>query len=92
MLTVLENEQRRHEVWRDVLMCDLAEGRAANAVERDTLQRAIAQHSRDAAAFAGAWRAIERVRGSSEILAILRRLDAAERSADDAGADEMRYE
>jgi hypothetical protein len=90
MLTVLENEQRRHEVWRDVLMRDLAEGRAVNAIERDTLQRGIAQHARDAAAFAGAWRAIERVRGSSEILAILRRLDAAERTADDG--DDIRYE
>jgi hypothetical protein len=91
MLTVLENEQRRHESWAGALRLDLASDKLT-PIERDTLQGAIRQHLREAAAFAGAWRAIERVRGSSEILAILRRLDAAERNADDAGADEMRYE
>lgn len=89
MLTVLENEQQRHESWAGALAHDLANEKLT-PVERDTLQRAIRTHLREAAAFAGAWRAIERMRGSSEILAILRRLDQAERGGDDA--DEIRYE
>jgi hypothetical protein len=91
MLTVLENEQRRHESWAGALALDLRDDKLT-AIERDTLQRAIRTHLREAAAFAGAWRAIERVRSSSEILAILRRLNAAERGDDDGAGDDMRYE
>jgi hypothetical protein len=89
MLNALENEQRRHENWAGALTLDLASDKLT-AVERDTLQRSIRQHLIEAAAFGGAYRAIERVRCDAETLARWRRIDAAEHAGGDA--DDIRYE
>jgi hypothetical protein len=89
MLNALENEQRRHENWAGALTLDLDNDKLT-AVERDTLQRSIRQHKIEAAAFGGAYRAIERVRCDSETLARWRRLDEAEHPA--GADDDVRYE
>jgi hypothetical protein len=88
MLNALENEQRRHEQWAGALALDL-DKEGLTAAERAALQSAIRRHRIEAAAFAGAYRAIERVRCDAETLARWRRIDEAEHAG---AADDMRYE
>jgi hypothetical protein len=61
MEVAVENQAHRHWIW-----CDELTRRAAvdqlTAVERDTLQRAIASHARDAAIFEEVMRLIDRAR------------------------------
>ena len=59
MVVAVENEVGRHRIWRDELT------RRANddnltAVERDTVERGIASHARDAVVFEAVLRVIER--------------------------------
>ena len=61
MVVAAENEAGRHRIWRDELARRAADDQLT-AVERDTLQRAIASHARDAAIFDEVMRLIERAR------------------------------
>ena len=61
MVVAAENEAGRHRIWRDELARRAADDQLT-AVERDTLQRAIASHARDAAIFDEIMRLIERAR------------------------------
>ena len=61
MVVAVDNEAGRHRIWRDEL-ARRAAGDQLTAVERDTLQRAIASHARDAAIFDELMRQIERAR------------------------------
>ena len=57
----IENEAGRHRIWRDELTRQAAEDKLT-AIERDTLERAIASHAHQAAIFEAALRLIERAR------------------------------
>ena len=61
MEVAVENEAGRHRIWRDELTRDAADDKLT-AVERDTLQRAIASRARQAAIFEAVLRVIERAR------------------------------
>ena len=61
MVVAAENEAGRHRIWRDELARRAADDQLT-AVERDTLQRAIASHARDAATFDEVMRLIKRAR------------------------------
>jgi hypothetical protein len=61
MEVAVENEAGRHRMWRDELTRRAAEDKLT-AVERDTLQRAIASHTRQAAIFDAVLRLIARAR------------------------------
>jgi hypothetical protein len=61
MEVAVENEAGRHRIWLDELTRRAAEDKL-KAVERDTLQRAIASHTRQAAIFDAVLRLIERAR------------------------------
>ena len=61
MEVAVENEARRHRIWRDELTRQAADDKLT-AVERETLQRVIASHARDAAIFEEVMRLIERTR------------------------------
>jgi hypothetical protein len=61
MVASVENEAGRHRIWLDELTRRAAEDKLT-AVERDTLERAIANHARDARIFEAVLRLIERVR------------------------------
>ena len=61
MVVAVENEAGRHRIWRDELARRATDDQST-AVERDTLQRAIASHARDAAIFDEVMRLIERAR------------------------------
>ena len=64
MVVAVENEAGRHRIWRDELT-RRADDDSLTAVERDTLERGIASHARDAAIFEAVLRVIERVRAGS---------------------------
>ena len=61
MVVAVDNEAGRHQIWRDELTRDAADDKLT-AVERDTLQRAIASRARQAAIFEAVLRVIERAR------------------------------
>ena len=61
MVVAVDNEAGRRRIWRDELTRRAAADQLT-AVERDTLQRAIASHARDAAVFEEVMRLIERAR------------------------------
>ena len=61
MVVAVENEAGRHRIWRDELTRQAADDKLT-AVERDTLQRAIASRARQAAIFEAVLRVIERAR------------------------------
>ena len=61
MTVAVENEAGRHRIWRDELT-RRADDEKLTPVERDTLQRAIASHARQAAIFDAVLRLIERAR------------------------------
>jgi hypothetical protein len=61
MVVAVENEAGRHRIWRDELTRDAADDKLT-AVERDTLQRAIASRARQAAIFEAVLRVIESAR------------------------------
>lgn len=61
MVVAVDNEAGQHRIWRDELTRDAADDKLT-AVERDTLQRAIASRARQAAIFEAALRVIERAR------------------------------
>jgi hypothetical protein len=61
MEVAVENEAGRHRIWRDELTRDAAVDKLT-AVERDTLERAIASRARQAAIFDAILRLIERAR------------------------------
>ena len=61
MEVAVENEAGRHRIWRDELTRDAADDKLT-AVERDTLQRAIASRARQAAIFDAVLRLMERAR------------------------------
>lgn len=61
MEVAIDNEAGRHRIWRDEKTRQLAE-QNLTAVERDTLQRIIARHAREAAIFEAVSRLIERAR------------------------------
>jgi hypothetical protein len=61
MVVAVENEAGRHRIWRDELTRRADDDRLTSD-ERDTLERAIASHARDAANFEAVLRVIERVR------------------------------
>jgi hypothetical protein len=61
MEVAVENEAGRHRIWRDELTRRAAEDKLT-AVERDTLERAIASRARQAAIFDAVLRLIERAR------------------------------
>jgi hypothetical protein len=61
MEVAVENEAGRHQIWRDELTRQAAEDKLTE-VERDTLERAIASHARQAAIFDAVLRLIERAR------------------------------
>jgi hypothetical protein len=61
MVVAVDNEAGRHRIWRDELTRDAADNKLT-AVERDTLQRAIASRARQAAIFEAVLRVIERAR------------------------------
>jgi hypothetical protein len=64
MVVAVENEAGRHRIWCDELT-RRADDDSLTAVERDTLERGIASHARDAAIFEVVLRVIERVRAAS---------------------------
>jgi len=61
MEVAVENEASRHRIWRDELTRDAADVKLT-AVERDTLERAIASRARQAAIFDAVLRLMERAR------------------------------
>jgi len=61
MEVAVENEASRHRIWRDELTRDAADDKLT-AVERDTLERAIASRARQAAIFDAVLRLMERAR------------------------------
>ena len=61
MVVAVDNEAGRHRIWRDELTRDAADDKLT-AVERDTLQRAIASRARQAAIFEAVSRLIARAR------------------------------
>ena len=61
MVVAVENEAGRHRIWRDELT-RRADDDSLTSDERDTLERAIASHARDARIFEAVLRLIERVR------------------------------
>jgi hypothetical protein len=61
MVVAVENEAGGHRIWRDELT-RRADDDKLTAVERDTLQRAIASHAREAAIFDAVLRLIEHAR------------------------------
>ena len=61
MEVAVENEAGRHRIWRDELI-RRADDDKLTAVERDTLERAIASRARQAAIFEALLRLIERAR------------------------------
>ena len=61
MVVAVENEAGRHLIWRDELT-RRADDDSLMSDERDTLERAIASHARDARIFEAVLRVIERVR------------------------------
>jgi hypothetical protein len=61
MVVAVENEGGRHRIWRDELT-RRADNDELTAIERDTLQRGIASHVRDAAIFDAVLRLIESAR------------------------------
>jgi hypothetical protein len=61
MVVAVDNEAGRHRIWHDELTRDAAHDKLT-AVERDTLQRAIASRARQAAIFEAVLRVIERAR------------------------------
>jgi hypothetical protein len=62
MVVAVENEAGRHRIWRDELT-RRADDDSLTGVERDTLQRAIASHARDATIFEAVLGGVERARG-----------------------------
>jgi hypothetical protein len=61
MVVAVENEIGRHRIWCDELTRRAGDD-SLTAVERDTLQRSFASHTRDAAIFEEIMRLIERAR------------------------------
>jgi hypothetical protein len=61
MMVAVDNEAGRHRIWRDELTRDAAADKLT-AVERGTLQRAIASRARQAAIFEAVLRVIEKAR------------------------------
>ena len=61
MVVAVDNEAGRHRIWRDELT-RRADDDSLTSDERDTLERAIASHARDARIFEAVLRLIERVR------------------------------
>ena len=61
MEVAVENEAGRHRIWRDELTRDAADDKLT-AVERDTLEQAIASRARQAEIFEEVMRLIERAR------------------------------
>ena len=61
MVVAVENEAGRRRIWRDELT-RRADDDSLTSDERDTLERAIASHARDARIFEAVLRLIERVR------------------------------
>ena len=61
MVVAVDNEAGRHRIWRDELTRDAADNKLT-AVERDTLERAIASRARQAAIFDAVLRLMERAR------------------------------
>jgi hypothetical protein len=61
MEVAVENEAGRHRIWRDELT-RRADDNKLTAVERDTLERAIASRAQQAAIFGAVSRLIERAR------------------------------
>jgi hypothetical protein len=61
MAVAVENEAGRHRIWRDELTRQAAEDKLT-AIERDTLERAIASRARQAAIFDALLRLMERAR------------------------------
>ena len=61
MVVAVDNEAGRHRIWRDELT-RRADDDSLTPDERDTLERAIASHARDARIFEAVLRVIERVR------------------------------
>ena len=61
MEVAVDNEAGRHRIWRDELTRQAAEDKLT-AIERDTLQRAIASRARQAAIFEAVLLVIERAR------------------------------
>jgi hypothetical protein len=65
MEVAVENEAGRHRIWRDELI-RRAEDDKLIAVERDTLERGIADRARQAAIFDAVLRLIERARADGD--------------------------
>jgi hypothetical protein len=65
MEVAVENEAGRHRIWRDELT-RRAEDDKLTAVERDTLERGIADRARQAAIFDAVLRLIERARADGD--------------------------
>ena len=61
MVVAVDNEAGRHRIWHDELT-RRADDDSLTPDERDTLERAIASHARDARIFEAVLRLIERVR------------------------------
>jgi hypothetical protein len=61
MVVAVENEAGRHRIWRNELTRQAAADKLT-AVERDTLQRAIASRARQESIFGAVLRVIERAR------------------------------
>ena len=61
MVVAVENEAGRHRIWRDELTRQAADDKLT-AIERDTLQRAIASRARQKAIFDAVLRVIEHAR------------------------------
>ena len=61
MEVAVENEASRHRIWRDELTRRAAEDNLT-AVERETLEQAIASHAHQAAIFDAVLRLIDRAR------------------------------
>jgi hypothetical protein len=65
MAVAVENEAGRHRIWREELTRRAADDKLT-AIERDTLQRAIASRARHAAIFDRVLRLLERARAESD--------------------------
>jgi hypothetical protein len=61
MIVAVDNEAGRHRIWHDELTRRAADDKLT-AVERDTLQGAIAKHARETAIFETVSRLVERAR------------------------------
>jgi uncharacterized sporulation protein YeaH/YhbH (DUF444 family) len=92
MASVVENEAGRRRIRIGELSEILLSGANMPAIERENVDSIIRRLAREASAFDGVSRLIDRARTDSTILARLVAITRAESAQADGGDDEIRFE